>query len=103
MAFGVAYYSTVVGTLTAAFQGKLLSDNKLSAKLKALENFREENDVDQKLYKSLRQFVQLNYLDLFKKVDEEQILEELPTNLREEVLFHQYGAIMLKFDFFDHD
>ena len=101
MAFGVAYYSSVVGILTSAFAGKLSSDNKLSAKLKVLESFNDEYHVDPKLYKSLRQFVQMNYLDIFKRVDDEQMLNELPITLREEVLFHQYGAIILKFEFFE--
>ena len=35
-----------------------------------------------------------NYLELFAKVDEEALLEELPASLREEVLYKQYGALV---------
>ena len=30
-------------------------------------------------------------MELFKKKDEEQLLEELPASLKEEVLYKQYG------------
>jgi hypothetical protein len=38
---------------------------------------------------------------MFSKIEEELIVKELPPTLKEEVLFHQYGGIMFKFNFFE--
>ena len=35
-----------------------------------------------------------NFIDLFIKVDEEDLLNELPASLREEVLYRQYGGLV---------
>jgi hypothetical protein len=55
MFIGVATYSIVVGTMTSFFRDKFNSDNILTAKLKAIENYKEENsEFDSELYKKLR-------------------------------------------------
>ena len=55
MFIGVALYSIVVGIMTSTFKDKLNSDNILTAKLKVIENYKEENsEFDSELYKKLR-------------------------------------------------
>ena len=46
------------------------------------------------MYHSIRQFMINNFIDLFIKVDEEDLLNELPASLREEVLYRQYGGLV---------
>ena len=43
----------------------------------------------------------MNFSEMFSKVDEDSMIQELPSTLKEEVLFHQFGAIIKKFEFFE--
>lgn len=43
----------------------------------------------------------MNFAELFSKVDEDSMLNELPSTLKEEVFFHQFGSIIKKFDYFE--
>lgn len=101
MGIGVAIYSIVVGSLTSLISDEYFSNENLAMKLKALEQFREESDLDQELYDKLRSFISNNYYELFQRIDEDSMLNELPSTLKEEVMFHQYGAIIKKFHFFE--
>jgi hypothetical protein len=38
---------------------------------------------------------------MYSTIEEEQIINELPPTLKEEVLFHKYGKIMFQFPFFE--
>ena len=41
-----------------------------------------------------------NYWESFQKIGEEQMISELPMSLKEEIQFHQYGALIQDFPFF---
>ena len=61
-----------------------------------MEEFQKETKLHDDLFIKIRQFLINNYLELYKKVDEEALLEELPASLREEVLYKQYGPLVEK-------
>ena len=46
MAFGVAFYSIIVGSLTSIITETLFSSDNLGSKLKALEDFSIEVELD---------------------------------------------------------
>ena len=46
MAFGVAFYSIIVGSLTSIITETLFSNDNLASKLKALEDFSMEVRLD---------------------------------------------------------
>lgn len=100
MGFGVAFYSIVVGTLTSIFTEQIFDQVSLSNKVIALQRFSQEQKLDKDLFQKLMSFLKNNYLELFRKVDEETLVSELPSTIKEEVLFHQYGSIIKKFLFF---
>ena len=100
MAFGVIFYSMVVGTLTSVITEEVYDEQSLTLKLKALDQFSDENKLDPVLHKHLTSFLVQNYNELFARIDEDAMLGELPSTLKEEVLFHQYGSIIKRFEFF---
>lgn len=53
MAIGVGFYSIVVGTLTSIITDQMLHQETLQSKLKALETFSKENNLDETLSKNL--------------------------------------------------
>ena len=62
--------------------------------MKALENFAKETDLDPELWQRLRLFLLNNYNELFSKTDEENLLQELPASLKEDVLYSEYGGLV---------
>ena len=42
----------------------------------------------------ISQFLLNNYDEVFSKTDEQDLLNVLPTSLREEVLYHQFGSLV---------
>ena len=42
----------------------------------------------------IRQFLVNNYNELFVKIDEEQLLQELPDSIKEEVLYKEFGGLV---------
>lgn len=47
----------------------------------------------------IKQFLSNNYKELVQNVGEEFMISELPGTLKEELLFHKYGNILLKYHF----
>ena len=54
MLIGVAFYSFVLGSLTAIITSIKNQSDNLNNKLKALENFAKETDLDPELWQKLR-------------------------------------------------
>jgi hypothetical protein len=64
-----------------------------------LEEFAKKTKLPEDLHFKIRQFLENNYAELFSRVDEESILHELPTTLREEVLIARFGQLLKSIDF----
>lgn len=62
--------------------------------MKALEEFAKKTKLPEDLHFKIRSFIENNYHELFSRVDEDQLLHELPTTLREEVFFFRYGGLI---------
>lgn len=62
--FGVGFYTVVVGSLTSYIvqQGSINED--LVLRLKALDQFRKEADLENELYHLIRKFLMNNYDEL---------------------------------------
>jgi hypothetical protein len=85
---GVSFYSFVIGAVTSLISAELENTESLNYKIKVLEDFSKETGMDEDLMNKIRQFLLNNYNELFSKVDEEELLKELPLSLREEVLYN---------------
>ena len=54
--------------------------------MKALEEFAAKTGLPEDLNTKIRQFLENNYDELFTRIDEKQLVNELPITLRDEVL-----------------
>lgn len=88
MFLGVAFYSFVVGSLTSVITAEGSQQENLIGKLKALEEFAQETNLDIDLHSQVKTFLLNNYNELFSRVDEEALINELPPTLKEELFFH---------------
>jgi hypothetical protein len=55
-----------------------------------LQEFGIKTNLPEDLNFKIRQFLENNYDELFSRIDEKQLVNELPITLRDEVLQHQY-------------
>ena len=87
MFLGVAFYSFVVGSLTSTISSMNSQFENLSGKIKALDEFAIETGLDPVLHNQVKSFLMNNYLELFARVDEEALINELPPTIKEELFF----------------
>jgi len=99
MFLGVAFYSFVVGSLTTVMTSVHDSQENLQNKLNALEDFSKESQLDDDLHFRVKNFLINNHTELFARIDEDQMIQELPPTFKEEVLFHQYGSLIYDLNF----
>jgi len=69
MLFGVAFYSFVVGSITSIIAAENENADNLTNKLKSLEDFAKETNLDEELHNKIRQFLLNNFNELFSKQD----------------------------------
>jgi hypothetical protein len=67
--------------------------------LKALEEFAKKTNLPEDLHFKIRQFLENNYSELFSRIDEDELLKELPTYLREDVLYYRFHGLFESLDF----
>lgn len=94
MIFGVSFYTFLVGSVTSILTAQARDTETLPAKLRQLEDYSQASGLDDDLYYKIRTFLLNNYIELFSKNDEHQLIQELGTSLREEVLYHQFGGLI---------
>ena len=94
MVTGVIFYSILVASVTSNITAETSHKDNLSKSLKALEDFAKETNLEDELATKIRQFLLNNQEDLFSKVEEEHLLNELPISLKEEVLYYQHGFLV---------
>jgi hypothetical protein len=99
MFIGVAFYSFVVGSLTSVITAVQSQQENLFGKLKALEEFAKETNLDPDLHSQIKNFLTNNYLELFSRIEEEALINELPPTFKEDLFIHQYGSLIDHFDF----
>ena len=75
----------------------MFNQNSLSSKLRAIDQYYHDGNLSFEFYHELRSFICMNYDELFSKVDQEYLINQMPPVMKEEVLFHSYGDIMFKF------
>lgn len=85
---GIAFYTFVVGSMTTLLTTIEEKENSLKSKLKAFEEFADKAKLNLRLKTQISSFIKDYYSELFAKVDEDQIISQLPPNLKEEILFN---------------
>lgn len=86
--FGVSFYSFLVGSVTSILAAEARDTETLQAKIRQLEDYSSASGIDEELYQKIRTFLLNNYIELSSKIDEQQLIGDLPTSLREEILYH---------------
>ena len=94
MFIGVNFYSFMIGSIESSISGELKNKETLAFKLRELDIIKDTTEMDPELYYNITVFLQNNYSLMYGKVDEDKLQSELPKNLYEEVIFHQYKGLI---------
>ena len=71
MAFGVNFYSFLIGSITSNITAQSQNQDSVKYKLKELDTFRESTKMDLQLFNDVNQFLLNNYNAYFGRQDQE--------------------------------
>lgn len=101
MAFGVIFYSYMIGSLSSSLKSKDRITAKVKAKLNGIKEFAKAVNLSQPLLKKIVSNVKTNaYKNVHDNLDIEIIIKDLPSNLREEIFDNMYTKITQGLTFF---
>lgn len=100
MFIGAFLYQIVFASLTSFVTEESATTRSLKEKLTALDDFAEAFNIDKQIHYQIKKFLQKNYVELYIKEKAENLMNELPPTLKEEVFFNQYGDLIQSFNFF---
>mmetsp|Transcript_16211 Transcript_16211/g.23456 ORF Transcript_16211/g.23456 Transcript_16211/m.23456 type:complete len:616 (-) Transcript_16211:47-1894(-) len=98
MIAGILLYSYGVGVLTSLITTVDVTRTKLNAELDTLSKYARKHRFSKKFYKKLTKAIEFKFQN--KKKEIEEILDELPKNLRKELLIITYEKKLEKNEFF---
>lgn len=96
MVIGVAFYSFTVGSISSTLASSQSSIDDLEAKLKALDDFKKTMGLPDELFIKIRQYLLNNYRTIYNNIAEEQLLKELPIDLKDAVIYQEFGKVVEK-------
>lgn len=88
MLIGAFLYSIVFASLTSFVTEDTAINQSLNDKLRALDEFAASVDLDHEVHFQIQKFLKKNYIEIFSKDKMENMLNELPPTLKEEVFFN---------------
>ncbi|OMJ70146.1 hypothetical protein SteCoe_31944 [Stentor coeruleus] len=101
MAFGVIFYSYMIGSLSSSLKSKDYITAKVKAKLNGIKEFAKAVKISQPLLKKIVSNIKINaYKNIHDNLDIEIIIKDLPSNLREEIFDNMYNKITQGLTFF---
>ena len=98
---GVIFYQFVVGAMTSYSHIKLDSSESLKNLQEGFNKFAAEVELKPEIAFQINCFMNDNAINMFSYHDELYIIESLPSTLKSEIVFHQYGTLIEKNKFFN--
>ncbi|OMJ92390.1 hypothetical protein SteCoe_4832 [Stentor coeruleus] len=101
MAFGVVFYSYMIGSLSSSLKSKDRITTKLKAKLNGIKEFAKAVNMSQTLHKKIVSNLKTNaFTNVLDNLDIDIIIKDLPSNLKEEIFDNMYNKITQGLTFF---
>lgn len=67
--------------------------------MRALEEFSADAQLDPHIHSQIRNFLSNNYREMFARIENDNLIAELPPTMKEILFYHQYGDSIIKFDY----
>ena len=105
MLIGIVFYSYMIGLITTFFAESDTQHTLLAKKLKSLDEFCKELNIDDRLHSRLKKALEYSSIKLAYQWLEphKKIFEELPVRLKFEFLSAIYGEFIIQCPFFSID
>ena len=101
MLFGVGFYSFSIGLLSSILAEIDLRQNSLSKKIAIMNEFCQEMNISKKIKDKMRKTLEYNSLkNAFSWANKTNAFDELPINLRHEVVMNFHDKVISKIQFF---
>lgn len=101
MVFGVAFYSFTIGNLQSIISTLDVKASEFAAKMNTLTGFAKRNKLPEFTVLKIKRFLENNNMNNVSLQESRQLLSELPSTLRAEVVKQTYADIIVKIKFFD--
>ena len=103
MAIGVGFYSFTIGNLSSIISDIDIKAAILQEKIQAMQGFVKRNpNLPIEIEQKIRRFLQNNHNEHLQKFDQEKLINELPSNLKSQIVAHTHGEIVRQIRFLDN-
>lgn len=95
MIVGVGFYSFTIGNLSSIISDIDIKAAILQQKISAMQDFVKRNpNLPSEIESNIRRFLQNNHNEHLQKFDQEKLINELPSNLKSQIVSHTHGEIV---------
>ena len=103
MAIGVGFYSFTIGNLSSIISDIAFKAALLQERIEAMQGFMKRNPtLPPEIEQKIRRFLQNNHKERLQKFDQEKLINELPSNLKSQIVAHTHGTIVRQIRFLDN-
>ena len=100
MVVGITFYSYTIGSMTNMVSSFDEASQELNAKLSILKEFKQRTSIHSSLYNKVKRHIQNNHKSANSFQEQEKLLNELPKQLRDQIIKCTHGEIVDRIDFF---
>ena len=103
MVIGVGFYSFTIGNLSSIISDIDIKSAILQEKISVMQDFVKRNpNLPADIESKIQRFLQNNHNEHLQKFDQEKLINELPSNLKSQIVSHTHGNIVRQLRFFDN-
>ena len=98
---GVGFYSYTIGGLASMIADIDKREAQIQQKLQTLSDYVKRTNLPADTEAKIRTFLNNNHQEQLQSIDQKQLFDELPSNLRNQIVEHTQGDIVRQIRFFD--
>ena len=98
---GVGFYSYTIGGLASMIADIDKREAQIQTKLQTLSDYVKRTNIPTKIQDKIKLFLNNNHQEQLQSIDQKQLFDELPSNLRSQIVTHTQGEYVSKIRFFD--
>ena len=98
---GVGFYSYTIGGLASMIADVDKKEAQYQQKLQTLSDYVRRTNLPTDMEQKIRTFLNNNHQEQLQSIDQKQLFDELPSNLRNQIVEHTQGDIVRQIRFFD--
>ena len=103
MMVGTGFYSFTIGNLSSIISDVDIKAAILQQKISQMQDFVKRNpNLPNEVESNIKRFLCNNHEEHLQKFDQEKLINELPSNLKSQIVSHTHGEIVRQIRFLDN-